>query len=178
MQPILEGEPADGYRLAKVTASPATIRIEGAQSDLEGLRRIRTRPLRTAGANALVRGEVALENLPKYATVVGGGATILVEADIKPMIVERVFDHVPIGVVGLTKHEGLVLPAEAKVILRGPSDVVASVTAERLTLSVDAALEDTRGPGTTQKRLAPTGLPAGVAAEVRPDSVKLTLRRR
>lgn len=177
VQPILEGEPAEGYRVAKVTAVPSTIRIEGAQNALEGLRRVRTRPLRLAGTNAPVRGEVTLENLPRY-TSVEGNATIVVEADIKPMIVERVFDKVPIAVAGLTKHEGVVQPAEAKVILRGPSDVLEGISADRLNLAIDAQLEDTRGPGTTQKRLVPSGLPAGVAAEVRPEAVKLTLRRR
>ncbi len=177
VQPILEGEPADGYRVAKVTATPSTIRIEGAQSALEGLRRVRTRPLRMTGATSPVHGEVALENLPRF-TSVEGSATIAIDAEVKAMIVERVFDKVPIAIAGLTKHEAVVQPAEAKVILRGPSDVLEGISPERLALSIDAALEDTRGPGTTQKRLVPSGLPAGVAAEVRPESVKLTLRRR
>jgi len=47
-----------------------------------------------------------------------------------------------------------------------------------LQLSVDARLEESRAPALFKKRVDVGGLPSGVAAEVRPDSVVLSTRRR
>jgi YbbR domain-containing protein len=68
VQPILEGEPADGFRVAKVTAEPAHVRIDGARSVVDAMARAPTRPLRVADAHGPVTAQVALEAPPSTRT--------------------------------------------------------------------------------------------------------------
>src|SRR4051812_18324077 len=54
VQPILEGEPGEGFRVAHATAEPAKVRIDGAKSAVESIARAPTRPLRVAEARGAV----------------------------------------------------------------------------------------------------------------------------
>ncbi len=177
VQPILEGEPAEGYRVARVTAEPAHVRLDGAKSAVEAVERLPTRPLRVAGARGPVRGDVALEPPPPH-TRFADAPTVAVRAEVQPAIVERSFEDLPIKVVGLTRLDGTVDPPTARLTLRGPSVLVDEVSEQTLSLKVEGALIDTRPPGKFIRSISVSGLPAGVAAEVQPDTVMLTTRRK
>jgi YbbR domain-containing protein len=177
IQPILEGEPAEGFRVSKVTAQPSTVHLEGARSVIDGVTRIQTRPLKVTGAHAPVLGEVPLENPPRHVHYLDP-AQVVVHADVQPAIVERTLDAVPIKVMGLTRLEGTVDPPAARLILRGPSDVVLGLKLDTISLQVDAALLDGRPPSHMLRNVSVSGLPPGVAAEVQPDSVMLNTRRK
>jgi YbbR domain-containing protein len=177
VQPLLEGEPAEGFRVTKVTARPGKVRIEGAKSAIESVRRVNTRPLRVADATGLVREAVPLEPAPHHTHYLDG-ASVVAEAEIRPAIVERVLDGVTVNVTAGTRLEAAVEPTAVQVILRGPSDLVRQVPPDAIGLGIDARLEDARPPALYKKRVLVTGLPTGVAAEVRPDTVMLSTRRR
>jgi YbbR domain-containing protein len=177
VQPILEGEPAEGYRVAKVTAEPARVRVDGAKSVVDAMARAPTRPLRVADARGQVTAQVALEPPPLHARILEQTA-VTVRADIEPAMVERVLDHMPVRVIGLTRLEGTVEPPEARLILRGPSVLLADVNPKTVTLQVEGALVDTRPPAKYVRSVTVGGLPAGVAAEVQPDTIMLTTRRK
>jgi YbbR domain-containing protein len=172
IQPILEGQPAEGFRVTKVTSQPSTVHVEGARSVVEAMSRVSTRALQVAGAHAPVLGEVLLENAPRHAHFLDA-QQVVVHAEIQPAIVERTFDSLAIKVQGLTKMEGQLEPSTARLILRGPSDLVLGVHLDQLSLAVDAQLVDTRPPGKFIRNVSVNGLPAGVAAEVQPDTVML-----
>ncbi len=175
VQPILEGEPGEGYRVAKVTAAPAHVRIDGAKSAVDAMLRAPTRPLRVADAHGPVEGSAALEPPPLHTRFVDATA-VTVTAEIMPAMVERSFDAVPITVTGLTRLEGTVDPAAGRLILRGPSVLLKGLGEPGL--QVDAALVDTRPPARYVRNITVTGLPAGVAAEVQPDTTMLITRRK
>jgi hypothetical protein len=84
----------------------------------------------------------------------------------------------PVRVIGLTRLEGTVEPPEARLILRGPSVLLADVNPKTVTLQVEGALVDTRPPSRYVRTVTVAGLPAGVAAEVQPDTIMLTTRRK
>ncbi|HXU69127.1 MAG TPA: CdaR family protein [Polyangia bacterium] len=177
VQPILEGQPAEGYRVAKVTAEPAVVRVDGAKSAVAAIERVPTRPLRITDARGPVKGDVALEAPPAHTRFLEA-TTVSVRADVQAAMVERTFEDLPIKVVGLTHLEATLEPATARLTIRGPSPLVADVSERTVSLKIDAALIDTRPPSKYTRTLTVSGLPAGVAAEVQPDTIMLTTHRK
>lgn len=177
VQPILEGQPADGYRVAKVLADPARVRVDGARSAVEAIERVPTRPLRITDARGPVKGDVALEAPPMHTRFLES-TTVSVRADIEPAMVERTFDALPVKVVGLTHMDATVDPPTARLVLRGPSPLVGDVSDKTVNLKIEASLIDTRPPARYIRTVTVGGLPAGVAAEVQPDTIVLTTRRK
>lgn len=177
VQPILEGQPADGYRVVKVSAEPAKVRVGGAKSEVEAMERVPTRPLRITDARGPVKGEVALEPPAEHTRFMDVSA-VMVMADVQPAMVEKAFASVPIKVVGLTRLDGTVDPPTARVVLRGPSVLLDDVTDKSIALKVEGSLIDTHAPSRYVRAITVSGLPAGVAAEVQPPTVMLTTRRK
>ena len=177
VQPIIEGQPQDGFRVNSITVEPDRVRVAGPRRVIQRLERVTTRPFRVADATGAVRDTVLLEPLPRGCQYLDA-SSVTITADVRPAIVERSFDNVPLRVLGLTHVDGELDPRLATVILRGPSDLVRRVSPSSLQLNIDARLEDSRPPALFKKRVDVAGLPSGVAAEVRPDSVLLSTRRR
>jgi YbbR domain-containing protein len=177
VQPILEGQPAEGYRVAKVVAEPARVRVDGAKSAVDAIERVPTRPLRITDARGPVKGDVALEAPPLHTRFLES-TTVSVRADIQAAMVERIFEGLPIKIVGLTHLDASVEPATARLVIRGPSPLVGDVSDKTVGLKIDASLIDTRPPAKYLRTLTVSGLPAGVAAEVQPDTIMLTTRRK
>jgi YbbR domain-containing protein len=177
VQPILEGQPAEGYRVAKVVAEPARVRVDGAKSAVDAIERVPTRPLRITDVRGPVKGDVALEAPPLHTRFLES-TTVSVRADIQAAMVERTFEELPIKVVGLTHLEATVDPPTARLVIRGPSPLIGDVSDKTVGLKIDASLIDTRPPAKYIRTLTVSGLPAGVAAEVQPDTIMLTTRRK
>jgi hypothetical protein len=167
-----EGEPADGFRLAHLAATPAVALVDGAKSEVDALTRLSSQPLRIAGARGPVRGEVGLEPLPRHVRVLEG-ALVTIDARVEPAIEERVLAGLPVRVVGLRRLSAVVEPATARLILRGPAGLVSELRPDELALTVEGQLIDKQPPADYSRPVVPTGLPAGVAAEVQPDIVKV-----
>jgi YbbR domain-containing protein len=176
VQPVLEGQPQEGFRVTAITVEPDRVRIAGPRRVVQRLERVTTRPLRIADATGAVRETVSLD-LPSHAQFLYA-STVTVNVDIRPAIIERAVESVPVRVIGLAHLDGELDPKVATVILRGPSDLVRRVSPTALQLSVDARLEDSRPPALFKKTVSVAGLPSGVAAEVRPDSAVLATHRR
>jgi YbbR domain-containing protein len=177
IQPILEGQPAEGFRVTKVTTQPSSVHVDGAKSVVDGITRVQTRPLKVTGARAPVLGEVPLETAPRHTHYLDASQAV-VHAEIQPAIVERTFDALPIKPMGLTKLDATLDPPRARLILRGPSDIVLGLKLDQIALQVDAALLDSRPPSHMLRNVTVSGLPEGVAAEVQPDNVMLTTHRK
>src|SRR5213078_2508015 len=66
VQPVLEGEPAPGYRLVRSVAAPKKVSVSGAKSVVESIARAPTLPLRIAEAKETLRETVALAPAPPH----------------------------------------------------------------------------------------------------------------
>jgi hypothetical protein len=176
IQPILEGEPEKGYRVERTEAHPREVRVSGAKSVVQGIQRAPTRPLRVEGARAPVHGQARLEAPPPHASFDGEEVTI--DAEVVPALAERTLKALPVRVAGVARLEAHVEPEVADVVLRGPAEALAGVPPGAPSLLVEAQAEDARPPGLFRKRVTVVGLPTGVAAEARPESVTLVTRRR
>jgi YbbR domain-containing protein len=177
VQPILEGQPAEGYRVARVTAEPSRVRVDGAKSAVDAIERVPTRPLRITDARGPIKGDVALEAPPVHTRFLES-TTVSVRADVQPAMVEKTFDDLPIKIVGLTRMDAGSDPPTARLVLRGPSPLISDISDKNVTLKVEASLVDTRPPAKYIRTVTVSGLPAGVAAEVQPDTIMLTTRRK
>jgi hypothetical protein len=177
VQPLLEGEPAPGFHVARVSATPAEVTVDGAKSAIEALQRVPSRPLRIVGARTPLHAEMTLEPPPRHTRFLDV-TTVTVEADVKPAMVERVFESLPVKLLGMTRLDGIVEPPNARLILRGPSNLFESINQPDVSLNVDGQLVDLRPPARYLRSVSVSGLPPGVAAEVQPDSVAVTTRRR
>lgn len=175
VQPLLEGQPRDGFRVSAITVEPDHVRIAGPRRIVAHIERVTTRPFRIEDATGAVRDSVSLEAPPRTVQYLGAGS-VTITADVRPAIVERTIEAVKVRLVGLAHLDGDVDPPSATVILRGPFDLVRRVSPTSLQLVVDARLEDGRPPALSKKRIDVTGLPSGVAAEVRPDTALLSTR--
>jgi YbbR domain-containing protein len=168
IQARLEGEPAEGYRITRVRVRPERAHVSGPQRDVEQLPRVPTRPLRIEGAKGPVSGEVALEADVGHVQVMDP-ERVVVEATIEPAIVERVLEDLPI------KANAPIDPPRARLILRGPTEAVQKVMPAQVTLAVEPLQRTSTKP--ERHRILVMGLPAGVAAEVRPDAVTVRPHR-
>ena len=177
VQPVLEGEPAPGYRLVRSAASPKMVKVSGARSVVDGIARAPTLPLRLADAREMVHGEVDLSPPPPHAEW-KPARPVALEVEVAPVLAEKVLRKVPVRVTGANRLEAETEPATADVVLRGPADVLSQVQVGQPSLLVDALAEDARPAGAYRKRISAVGLPSGVAAEVRPESITLVTHRR
>ncbi len=177
VQPLLEGGPAPGFQVSRVSASPAEVTVDGGKSAVEAFARAPPRPLRIVGARGLVRGEQALDPPPPQLRFLDV-SLVTVEADVQPAIIERVFETLPVKLTGLARLDGMVEPPVAQLILRGPSDLIDSIKQSEVSLQVEGQLIDLRPPARYLRSVSVGGLPAGVAAEVQPDSVSVVTHRR
>ncbi|MCS6915245.1 MAG: CdaR family protein [Myxococcales bacterium] len=176
VQPVIEGEPAEGYRLGRVTAEPRTVRVVGARSVVESMRNAQTRPVRVTDLRSPLEARVKLAPAPRFARIVDT-LDVLVRVEVERTLVERTYSNVQVTVTGSSRTGDIqVVPPVVEVVLRGPQ-----LALERLQgtpeVAVDASPEEHKPAGTYRKRLQVVNLPPDVAAELRPDWVHLTIGR-
>ena len=89
INPVLQGTPAPGFRVASVTVSPLTATLEGEASQLASMVSADTAPIDITGATRAVSQEVALA-LPTGVTAVDA-ASVEVTVQIEPVTETRTF---------------------------------------------------------------------------------------
>jgi YbbR domain-containing protein len=177
VQPVIEGEPAAGYRVVKSQAQPRTVRVSGAKAVVDAISRAPTHPFQIADARETVHGPIDLSPAPRHAEW-KGTTSVVVDVEVAPVLAERVLRGQSVRVTGTQRMEAQIEPSVADVVLRGPAEAFSQIEPGTPSLLVDAQAEDGRAAGTFRKRIAVVGLPSGIAAEVRPESLTLITRRR
>ncbi len=177
VQPVIEGEPAEGYRLGKVSVMPKTIKVTGAKGAIEGMRNAQTRPVRVTDLKGPVGLTAKLAPAPHHVRF-AESPEIAVHIEIERTIVERTYSNVQITVTGSSHLADIQLqPEVATVVLRGPALALEQLKGTPEVV-VDAATEDHKVPGTYRKRLQVVNLPPDLAAEIRPEAVHLIIAKR
>ena len=171
VQLTIEGEPPEGYRFRQSTATPRSVRVQGAQNVVENMHNVLSKPLKVSEIRDTVTVPVELAALPKFATFVDDpppkiDATIVVE------LVEKTFANVPIRTTGNPQNVKVV-PGTATIVLRGQGlDKLTDVPE----LMLDTAAEERKPAGSKfVKRPQVVKLPPGIAYELRPVDVEFTV---
>ena len=171
--PPLEGDPAPGYVVGRITSDPATVEIRGPESRVRRLAEAITEPVNVAGSRDRVRDNVTVGvadsalrlTRPQSATVV---------VDVVPAPVEREIAGVLVRWRNLgTGFRAEVVPQRARVSVRGRRERLNSLGADDIDAFVDLA---GLGPGLYNLRVqTDPSQDFGVSA-VAPQVVDVTIK--
>lgn len=144
VQVSVVGSPADGYIVkGPLIAEPKTVKVRGPQSDVMVLQHVRAEAfdVRTITAEGLYPRPLAIERPNPRLKI--DPLNIIVTAEIAREVAERVFQKLPVAVVGPAK--GKTLPAEVDVRLVCPPDIVRSLRPEQIVPQVEVTSKDATG---------------------------------
>lgn len=131
--PETRGDPAEGYRIAKVSVSPERVELSGPSSLLRGLREVATDTVDVTGLREDAEFEVGLA-VKKGQLTPTRAERFLVAVQIAPIVERRVYDNVPVALRGA---EGYTLGAPSvRVTLAGAADRLTSVDPDEVTVVV------------------------------------------
>jgi YbbR domain-containing protein len=137
--PALDGEPAPGFVIGRVTADPPTVDVAGPESRLKQLTGATTEPVQVTGTRARVRDVVTVGITDSAVRLVQAqNATITVE--VLPAPVERDLSGVPVRWRGLgTGLSAQIRPTLTRVTVRGRREALADLRAGVIDAFVDLA---------------------------------------
>jgi YbbR domain-containing protein len=144
VQVSIVGSPADGYVVkGPLVPEPKTVKVRGPQSDVMVLQHVRTEAfdVRTIAAEGLYPRPLAIEKPSPRLKV--EPLSIIVTAEVAREVAERVFQRLPVAVVGPAK--GKTLPSEVDVRLVCPPDIVRSLRPEQIVPQVEVTSKDGTG---------------------------------
>jgi len=135
--PDLDGDPAPGFVVGRVTTVPATVEVVGPISAVQKITEATTEPVDITGAKGPVRDSVTiglLDTLARLRNPQIGVVTI----EVGPAPVERTLDRVPVSLRGLAAGRRATLsPTAVRATVRGSDAVVSGLTADGLELFAD-----------------------------------------
>lgn len=143
--PAVEGDPAPGFVVGKVSVEPPTIEVIGPQSAIDRVTEALTEPVNVGGASAAVADGVTV-GFQDPALRMKTPRQARVTVDVIPGPVERTLRDRPVHIEHL--REGLIarpVPHAVDIVLRGSRDGVNRVDSDEVVARVDLA---GLGPGT------------------------------
>ncbi|MBI4478085.1 MAG: hypothetical protein HY654_12990 [Acidobacteria bacterium] len=136
--PTVEGEPAKGFQIGKISASPATVEVVGPESRLQQLTEAVTEPVSVAGAAQTILESVTIgivDPAVRLRVPLSGWVTV----EITPTPLERALQTSVRVRSTASGHEARVQPTYVSVTVRGPRAVVSALHAESIEAFVDLA---------------------------------------
>ncbi len=144
VQVSVVGSPADGFVVkGPLVAEPRTVKVRGPQSDVMVLQHVRADAfdVRTLAAEGAYPRQLAIEKPGPRLKI--DPQSVIVTAEITREVAERVFQKLPVAVVGPPK--GKTQPAEVDVRLVCPPDIVRSLRPEQIVPQVDVQSKEPSG---------------------------------
>lgn len=144
ISPAVDGEPAPGYVIGRVTSSPSTVEIVGPVGRLRSLDEATTEPIDVTGATRTIQDEVTV-GVADSAVRLREPRAATVTVEVLPAPVERALNNIPVVFVeqqAMTSAAST--PDRVTVVVRGTREQVAALTAADLVAEVDLS---TLGPG-------------------------------
>ena len=173
--PVLRGNVAGGYWIARVTVDPTVVTVRGEPSALATVDGVETAPIDVNGLGADRTVQVSLQ-LPAEGTSLIKAAQATVTVSVAPLSGSRPFPVIAVQATGL--GSGLVAefdPPTISLVLIGPVPSLGGISAGQVLATVDAT---GKGAGTYPVDVV-VRLPAGTTAQgVQPTRVTLTIRTR
>lgn len=173
VSPVIEGDPAPGFVIGRITTSPATVEVLGPVGRLGTLREATTEPVRVDGARSSVQDRVTI-GVEDRAVRLREPQNAVVTVEVLPEMIERKVAGVVIQ--SLDPPAGATVrltPARVTVVIRGPRDRLEALDVEALRAEVDLT---GRGRGRHEVDVRPI-LPDGLRVErVEPAQVTAVIR--
>lgn len=171
---ILRGTVASGYWISRVTTDPVAVTVSGEQSAIAAIDRAETAPVDVTGLSASRTTQVPLV-LPGGVTLLRPLADASIAITVVPLAGTRPF-FTAIEIHNMAASvSGETDPGSVTILVAGPVPALASLPADQVLASVDAA---GRPPGSYTVDVT-VRLPSGVTLQsVQPARVTLTMRPR
>jgi YbbR domain-containing protein len=164
------GQPAEGYAITSISASPQVVTVFGPRDAIQQLPGfIDTLEVSVAGATQDVEQRVGL-NVPPNISPIADNMTVLVRVRIEPQQGARTVSRKPL-VLGITDTLSVkVSPPTVDIVLAGPQPTLNGLTQDSVRVEVDAA-----GLGVGVHQLTPNVVvPEGVTVQsVLPSTVQI-----
>ena len=121
VEPVLRGQPADGYILDKVTVEPETIKLAGAQTPLKTLSKVETEVITLDGIKEDVLRKVKVK-LPNSSLRIEKEEerVVAVEVKIAPEMIDRFFEDIPLLVQKEEVRPFKLIPESITALVHGP----------------------------------------------------------
>lgn len=137
--PAIEGDPAPGFVVGRVTSDPATVRVVGPESRIRQLAEATTEAVVVTGSRERVSDSVTV-GVADSAVRLADPLTATVSVEILPAPVEREFAGVPVRWRNLPAGlRAQVLPSVVRATVRGRREGIAGVRADTIQAFVDLA---------------------------------------
>lgn len=139
VSPAIEGDPAPGFIVGRITTSPATVQVLGPSGRLQALREATTEPVLVDGARRTVQDQVTI-GLEDSALRLREPQVATVTVEILPAPVERTLTGVVVRAVDKPPGRRVsIVPARVDVRVRGRRDDVAAAQTTDIVAEVDLA---------------------------------------
>lgn len=171
--PAIDGDPAPGFVVGRISAEPATVRIVGPESHVREASAATTEPVQVDGRSDRVRDVVAVGVTDSSVRLVEPvSATVVVE--IWPAPIEREVAGVPVRLRNLGgRLSARVVPEVVRVNIRGQRDVLPGIRPD----SIDAFVDLTGlGPGRYNLRVQIDPSETFGVDSVTPGNVSVTVK--
>jgi YbbR domain-containing protein len=173
VKPALQGEPAPGYVVGRVSSEPSTVDIIGPESRVKQISEATTEPVSVEGTRTRVRDILTIGISDSSIRLVQPqSATVIVE--IAPAPVERELTSVPVR--GKNLGAGLraqMTPSVIKVTVRGGRDALTGMSADAVRAFVDLA---GLGPGRYNLRIQVEPAEHFATTAIEPATATVTIR--
>jgi len=171
--PPLEGDPAPGFVVGRITSEPATVEIRGPESRVRRLAEAITEPVTVTGSRERVR-DIVTVGVADSALRLSHPVSATVMVEILPAPVEREVSDVPVRWRNLgTGFRAKISPSTARVTVRGRKETLSGLRADTIDAFVDLA---GLGPGQYNLRVqTDPSQDFGVSA-VAPQVVDVTIK--
>jgi YbbR domain-containing protein len=171
--PALDGEPAAGFVVGRMSAEPSTVQVVGPESNIRELAEATTEPVSIAGSRDRVRDVVTVGVADSEVRLAQPqSATVVVE--IWPAPIERGLSGVPVRWRNLGSGlRATVSPSLAKVDVRGRREVLNGLRADSVDAFVDLA---GLGPGHYNLRVQIDPAENFAVSSITPNVVEVTIK--
>ncbi len=184
LTPSFEGAPPRGYSFYGARVEPDVVVIEGPESVVGGIEKLRTDPIRLEGRTAPFAVPVgAVLEHPGVRLHETGPLEVEVQVDVSPL--RRSFDEVPVALEGDSSGEATIRPSSVRVVVAAPPALLARIGADGIRAVADVGGTDPNsGAGTVPVRIefpdiGASDLPRIAVRSVSPQrvSVRISPRR-
>jgi YbbR domain-containing protein len=163
--PSLVGAPPPGYSFYGARITPDSLEVEGPQTEVVTLDRIRTDPIHLEGrTSSFTAGVNAVPDRPATRLLDPREISVRIEIDAVP--VKAFFDGVPV-VFANQEYEATAQPSTVRVVISGPPAVVRSVGADQIRPVAElTGLTPRREPYPSRVRIEFAGIEASDLARI------------
>jgi YbbR domain-containing protein len=173
VSPVLDGEPAPGFIIGKVTTDPPNVEVAGPESHLKLLTSTTTEPIVVDGRREKFTDQVTVGTTDAAVRLVEA-QTARVTVEILPAPVERELSGVPVRMRNLGQGlSATVQPTLTRVTVRGRREALADLRAGSIDAFVDLA---GLGPGRYNLRVQVDPSQAFGVSSIDPAVVDVTIR--